>query len=506
MAIELTSVELKELKPRITVMGVGGAGGNAVNNMIAAGIEGVSFVVANTDAQALANAATETRIQLGVQCTQGLGAGSKPEIGRTAAEEALDVIAEHLDGCHMLFLAAGMGGGTGTGASPVIARLAREKGILTVGVVTKPFHFEGRRRMEIAEEGIRALEEVVDTLIVIPNQNLFRIATEKTTFQDAFRIADDVLCSGVRGITDLMVMPGLINLDFADIKTVMSEMGKAMMGTGEATGERRATEAAEAAIANPLLDEVSLKGAKGVIINITGGMDLTLFEVDEAANHIREQVDADANIIVGSAFNEALNGVMRVSVVATGIDAGTRRQAAAAAAEEQAPQTTARVDRTAPAETTGAAVVSLRAHAERSAAEAAPVAGEDKAADERPAAPTHDRPAASAGSAPEDGPGFVAEEPVLPAEYVEPTGVGDPFAQAAYENAAANGPEPAGGSARGPSLFERMTGLGRRRAGKTGETAPGRAGAIGPDDRPLPARKEGDSQLEIPAFLRRQAN
>ncbi|RMF66322.1 MAG: cell division protein FtsZ, partial [Alphaproteobacteria bacterium] len=362
MAIELTSVELKELKPRITVMGVGGAGGNAVNNMIAAGIEGVSFVVANTDAQALANAATDARIQLGVQCTQGLGAGSKPDVGRAAAEEALDVIAEHLDGCHMLFLAAGMGGGTGTGASPVIARLAREKGILTVGVVTKPFHFEGRRRMEIAEEGIQALEEVVDTLIVIPNQNLFRIATEKTTFQDAFRIADDVLCSGVRGITDLMVMPGLINLDFADIKTVMSEMGKAMMGTGEATGERRAIEAAEAAIANPLLDEVSLKGAKGVIINITGGMDLTLFEVDEAANHIREQVDADANIIVGSAFNEALNGVMRVSVVATGIDAGVRRQAAAEdrRAEEEA-QHAERMS----AAGAGAAVVSLHAHAER---------------------------------------------------------------------------------------------------------------------------------------------
>ncbi len=503
MAIELTSVELKELKPRITVMGVGGAGGNAVNNMIAAGIEGVSFVVANTDAQALANAATETRIQLGVQCTQGLGAGSKPETGRAAAEEALDAIAEHLDGCHMLFLAAGMGGGTGTGASPVIARLAREKGILTVGVVTKPFHFEGRRRMEIAEEGIRALEEVVDTLIVIPNQNLFRIATEKTTFQDAFRIADDVLCSGVRGITDLMVMPGLINLDFADIKTVMSEMGKAMMGTGEATGERRAIEAAEAAIANPLLDEVSLKGAKGVIINITGGMDLTLFEVDEAANHIREQVDADANIIVGSAFNEALNGVMRVSVVATGIDAGTRRQAAVV--EEPAKETTARNDRIASA-AAGAAVVSLRAHAERSAAESVAVGGDGRADNDRAAASTDDQPVASTESAQDDSPGFVAEEPVMPAEYVEPTGTGDPFAQAAYENATATGSEPASGPARGPSLFERMTGLGRRRAGKTDETASGQAGAIGPDDRPLPARKDGDSQLEIPAFLRRQAN
>ncbi len=503
MAIELTSVELKELKPRITVMGVGGAGGNAVNNMIAAGIEGVSFVVANTDAQALANAATDARIQLGVQCTQGLGAGSKPEIGRAAAEEALDAIAEHLDGSHMLFLAAGMGGGTGTGASPVIARLAREKGILTVGVVTKPFHFEGRRRMEIAEEGIRALEEVVDTLIVIPNQNLFRIATEKTTFQDAFRIADDVLCSGVRGITDLMVMPGLINLDFADIKTVMSEMGKAMMGTGEATGERRAVEAAEAAIANPLLDEVSLKGARGVIINITGGMDLTLFEVDEAANHIREQVDPDANIIVGSAFNENLNGVMRVSVVATGIDAGTRPQVAVE--EKPAEKTVAQAERVRAA-AAGAAVVSLHAHAERSTMEAAPPAGDPGAGKERGAAPADDRHAASTGSAPADGSGFVAEEPVLPADYVEPTGTGDPFAQAAYENAPARESKQAGDNVRGPSLFERMTGLGRRRAQKAGDADDGRAGAIGPDDRPLPARKEGDSQLEIPAFLRRQAN
>lgn len=504
MAIELTSVELKELKPRITVMGVGGAGGNAVNNMIAAGIEGVSFVVANTDAQALANAATDARIQLGVQCTQGLGAGSKPDVGRAAAEEALDVIAEHLDGCHMLFLAAGMGGGTGTGASPVIARLAREKGILTVGVVTKPFHFEGRRRMEIAEEGIQALEEVVDTLIVIPNQNLFRIATEKTTFQDAFRIADDVLCSGVRGITDLMVMPGLINLDFADIKTVMSEMGKAMMGTGEATGERRAIEAAEAAIANPLLDEVSLKGAKGVIINITGGMDLTLFEVDEAANHIREQVDADANIIVGSAFNEALNGVMRVSVVATGIDAGVRRQAAAEdrRAEEEA-QHAERMS----AAGAGAAVVSLHAHAERpigGAASADEAAG--RAVNEQAGLRAEDPASESADPVQEDAPGFVAEEPVMPAEYVEPAGSGDPFAQAAYENAAPVGQEETAVSTRGPSLFERMTGLGRRRAEKRAGPPSSQAGAIGPDDRPLPARKGDDSQLEIPAFLRRQAN
>ena len=496
MAIELTSVELKELKPRITVMGVGGAGGNAVNNMIAAGIEGVSFVVANTDAQALAAAATDARIQLGVGCTQGLGAGSKPEVGRAAAEEALDVIAEHLEGCHMLFLAAGMGGGTGTGASPVIARLAREKGILTVGVVTKPFHFEGRRRMEIAEEGIRALEEVVDTLIVIPNQNLFRIATEKTTFQDAFRIADDVLCSGVRGITDLMVMPGLINLDFADIKTVMSEMGKAMMGTGEATGERRAIEAAEAAIANPLLDDVSLKGAKGVIINITGGMDLTLFEVDEAANHIREQVDPDANIIVGSAFNEALNGVMRVSVVATGIDAAARREREEERAEQRVREEAAAAPRLAAAG--GGAVVSFQ---RRETPQAPERTGTEAAAAPRPAE-TPEPPAAAAPPADEGEPAFVAPEPVMPEDYVEPTGSGDPFAEAAYENAPGGEESPARTRPeRGPSLFERMTGLGRRRAAGEGE-----AGVISPDDRPLPARRGGDAQLEIPAFLRRQAN
>jgi len=315
-----------QLKPRIVVVGVGGAGSNAVNNMIASNLEGVEFVVANTDAQSLAMNASQRRIQLGANITNGLGAGARPDIGRAAAEEALDEIIDHLQGSHMAFIAAGMGGGTGTGAAPVIARAAREQGILTVGVVTKPFQFEGRHRATLADEGIEELQHFVDTLIVIPNQNLFRICNENTTFADAFRMADNVLHSGVRGVTDLMIMPGLINLDFADIRTVMSEMGKAMMGTGEATGDGRAIESAEAAIANPLLDDVSMRGARGVLINVTGGPDMTLFEVDEAANRIREEVDADANIIFGSTFDEQMEGTMRVSIVATGIDANANAE------------------------------------------------------------------------------------------------------------------------------------------------------------------------------------
>jgi len=312
-------LESAKLQPRIIVLGVGGAGGNAVNNMIKSNLEGVECLVANTDAQALALSLAERKIQLGLSLTQGLGAGARPEIGRAAAEEGLDEISEHLHGCHMVFLTAGMGGGTGTGATPVLARAAREQGILTVGVVTKPFHFEGVQRMRIADAGIEELEQVVDTLIVIPNQNLFRVANEHTTFADAFKMADDVLYSGVRGVTDLMVMPGLINLDFADIRTVMSEMGKAMMGAGEAEGDNRAVAAAEAAISNPLLDDLSMKGARGVLINITGGSDMTLYEVDEAANRIRDEVDPNANIIFGSTFDDTLQGQVRVSVFATGI-------------------------------------------------------------------------------------------------------------------------------------------------------------------------------------------
>jgi cell division protein FtsZ len=334
--LEFAKPELTELKPRITVVGVGGAGCNAVANMIAADLMGVEFIVANTDAQQLAMSPAGTRIQLGMKITQGLGAGARPNIGRAAAEETLDQLEGALDGAHMCFIAAGMGGGTGTGAAPVVARAAREKGILTVGVVTKPFAFEGSKRMKAAEEGIAELQKHVDTLIIIPNQNLFLIANANTTFKDAFAMADQVLHQGVRGITDLMIMPGLINLDFADIRTVMSEMGKAMMGTGEASGEGRAIEAAQKAIANPLLDEVSMRGARGVIINITGGDDLKLMEVDEAASYIRDMVDDDANIIVGSAFNRDLEGMMRVSVVATGIDAAAKPMPVQAPAKKPA--------------------------------------------------------------------------------------------------------------------------------------------------------------------------
>jgi len=321
MSIDFVRPEVDELRPRISVIGVGGAGGNAIANMMRADVQGVEFIVANTDAQALNNSTADRRIQLGLKITQGLGAGSRPEIGRAAAEETLEEIMHSLEGAHMCFIAAGMGGGTGTGAAPVIAKAARDKGILTVGVVTKPFAFEGARRARSADAGISELQQHVDTLIVIPNQNLFRLANSETTFKQAFEMADEVLQQGVRGITDLMVMPGLINLDFADVRSVMSEMGKAMMGTGEADGDNRAIEAAEKAISNPLLDGVSMKGAKGVIISITGGEDMRLMEVDEAASHIKELVDPDANIIWGSAFNNDLGGKIRVSVVATGIEA-----------------------------------------------------------------------------------------------------------------------------------------------------------------------------------------
>jgi cell division protein FtsZ len=320
MAISLQAPDIRELKPRITVFGVGGAGGNAVNNMIESGLQGCEFVVANTDAQALSSSKSERIIQMGLGVTEGLGAGSQPEVGRAAAEEVLDEIRDQLSGAHMAFITAGMGGGTGTGAAPVIARCAREMGILTVGVVTKPFQFEGIRRAKVAEAGVNELQASVDTLIVIPNQNLFRVANERTTFADAFAMADQVLYSGVACITDLMVKEGLINLDFADVRAIMRGMGKAMMGTGEASGERRANRAAEAAIANPLLDDVSMKGARGLLISITGGNDLTLYEVDEAATRIREEVDQDANIILGATFDESLEGIIRVSVVATGID------------------------------------------------------------------------------------------------------------------------------------------------------------------------------------------
>jgi cell division protein FtsZ len=404
MTINLKIPDIREMKPRITVFGVGGAGGNAVNNMIAAGLQGVDFVVANTDAQALTTSKAERIIQMGTQVTEGLGAGSQPEVGRAAAEEVIDEIRDHLTGAHMVFVTAGMGGGTGTGAGPVIAKVARELGILTVGVVTKPFHFEGQRRMRFAEAGIVELHKVVDTLLIIPNQNLFRVANEKTTFADAFAMADQVLYSGVACITDLMVKEGLINLDFADVRAVMKEMGKAMMGTGEASGEKRALTAAEAAIANPLIDDASMKGARGLLISITGGKDLTLYEVDEAATRIREEVDQDANIIVGATFDEGLEGIIRVSVVATGIDhTGVQQRPTAqpeAALKELASKARADIRRTAdrierspaPAAASAAAVESA-AHAAVAAALLGPTAIEDVSIRPMPIKPSLFEPA-----------------------------------------------------------------------------------------------------------------
>jgi len=382
MTINLTPPDVRELKPRITVFGVGGAGGNAVNNMITAGLEGVDFVVANTDAQALSMTKAQRIIQMGTEVTQGLGAGSQPDVGAAAAQEVIDEIRDHLSGANMVFVTAGMGGGTGTGAAPVIARTARDLGILTVGVVTKPFHFEGQRRMRTAESGITELHKVVDTLLIIPNQNLFRVANEKTTFADAFAMADQVLYSGVACITDLMVKEGLINLDFADVRAVMREMGKAMMGTGEASGEKRALTAAEAAIANPLIDDSSMKGARGLLISITGGKDMTLFEVDEAATRIREEVDPDANIIVGATFDEELDGVIRVSVVATGIEqAALARAATPAAAPVGAPQAASTDTRLADlaARQRAAAAAAPRAEAPRQAAPAPQPANHERA-------------------------------------------------------------------------------------------------------------------------------
>jgi cell division protein FtsZ len=476
--------EAEDLKPRITVIGVGGAGGNAVNNMVRANLVGCEFIACNSDSQAIKNSLAGRKIQLGQTVTRGLGAGSRPDVGRAAAEEAMEEILDALQGSNMVFITAGMGGGTGTGAAPVIARAARESGILTVGVVTKPFHFEGTHRMRLAEAGITELQKYVDTLIIIPNQNLFRVANEKTTFADAFKMADDVLHAGVRGVTDLMVMPGLINLDFADIRAVMSEMGKAMMGTGEADGERRAIDAAEAAISNPLLEDVSMKGARGVLINITGGGDMTLFEVDEAANRIREEVDPEANIIFGSTFDENLSGKIRISVVATGIDAEVAREAK--------PTLT---------------VVAGGKEAVLPAAAAAPQppllreAASGLAADAEASTPA----AALAEQAALAGGAFIAPKPVEPA-VPRPVHVAAPVAT------------PDAGSMtvpakkRGPSLFERVTGVGRARmaapaAAQPERPAPAqpRLGTVDPADR-LSVSKSEDELLDIPAFLRRQAN
>ena len=572
--------EAIELKPRITVVGVGGAGGNAVNNMINAQLEGVEFIVANTDAQALSAAATDRRIQLGAGLTQGLGAGSKPEIGRAAAEESIAELNEQLKGSHMVFIAAGMGGGTGTGAAPVIARAARDLGVLTVGVVTKPFQFEGRHRYGIAERGIEELEQYVDTLIIIPNQNLFRVANEKTTFSDAFKMADDVLYSGVRGVTDLMVMPGLINLDFADVRSVMSEMGKAMMGTGEAEGERRALDAAEAAISNPLLDDTSMAGANGVLINITGGSDMTLFEVDEAANRIRSEVEEDAYIIFGSTFDDSLEGRIRVSVVATGIDAESmsRPQPAVLSMHDDAVSriTTPEVE---PALEREVANV----QAEPSVAEIL-TQTMSTSSDDTPAHDPVDDPVmvedaqapqtmnldlpepeverldfsetgqpvgeAAVMDADED---MGAPEPArIPASYAAPAGmpsVGaadafippapahsdqsdevaiDPMAEAAMVNGAAVEAPQKSTASKGPSLFERVTGGAKNKVSMFGQAKVEKAeaphppstpatqlrtssmqeptlGGLDPEERLQPSQAEEDL-LDIPAFLRRQAN
>jgi cell division protein FtsZ len=500
-----------DLKPRITVIGVGGAGGNAVNNMIRSQLEGVEFVVANTDAQALSHSRAQRRVQLGVTITQGLGAGSRPDVGRIAAEEALEQLMEEIRGSNMAFIAAGMGGGTGTGAAPVIARAAREQGILTVGVVTKPFHFEGGHRMKIADAGIEELEQFVDTLIIIPNQNLFRVANERTTFADAFNMADDVLHSGVRGVTDLMIMPGLINLDFADIRAVMSEMGKAMMGTGEAEGERRALQAAEAAISNPLLDDMSMKGARGVLINVTGGPDMTLFEVDEAANRIRSEVDSDAFIIFGSTFDDTLEGRMRVSVVATGMTT--------AAAERPAPVVLNIADAiggerlaaagASPPRTSAGAAPPMAAFA-AGALPSAAVAAEPEETEARPAAAQGPELASHEGELEDAGDVFIPPAPI-----------GRNAADRQREPAVASserGGEPASGAIpRVAHLFARVTGAGRGARGKAdsvpepsleapaGHERQRRLGGVSPEDR-LPASQPTEDLLDIPAFLRRQAN
>ena len=574
----------QDLRPQITVVGVGGAGGNAVNNMIRANLEGVKFVVCNTDAQALEQFLGERKIQLGVTITRGLGAGSRPDVGRAAAEEALEEILDHISSSHMVFITAGMGGGTGTGAAPVIAQAARDQGILTVGVVTKPFQFEGTQRMQIAEAGIEELQQYVDTLLIIPNQNLFRVANEKTTFADAFKMADDVLHSGVRGVTDLMVMPGLINLDFADIRTVMSEMGKAMMGTGEAEGDKRALDAAEAAISNPLLDDVTMKGARGVLINITGGNDMTLFEVDEAANRIREEVYSDALIIFGSTFDEALSGKMRVSMVATGIDvdeseiprteplglSGPIPSAIPLRDNKSEPDSARPADQGQALPTTDddgdASVPSDGGSSEPAATDEPDRDRSEPASSESPAAAVADTPPtehATEGIAQTEPPSqssedsdpsldpqepFIPPRPLVAGKSKDGGRLAEPFAAAAIENAS---PVPQSKRHRGLTLFERLTGAGRTRTEDKSDSddeavnsaspsaEPALAAGPVPDATPQshdpvphivssqepsettssqpalkgledakrePTSLAEEEMLEIPAFLRRQAN
>ncbi|HEY1504178.1 MAG TPA: cell division protein FtsZ [Stellaceae bacterium] len=535
MTLNLTlPEEEKELAPRITVIGVGGAGGNAVNNMIRANLAGVEFVICNTDAQAMLQNLCERRIQMGIGVTRGLGAGSRPDVGRAAAEEALEEIMIALEGSNMAFITAGMGGGTGTGAAPVIARAARESGILTIGVVTKPFQFEGTHRMRLAETGIQELQKYVDTLIIIPNQNLFRVANERTTFADAFKMADDVLHSGVAGVTDLMVKPGLINLDFADIRAVMSEMGKAMMGTGEAEGDRRAIDAAEAAISNPLLEDVSMKGARGVLINITGGLDMTLFEVDEAANRIREEVDPEANIIFGSTFDEMLEGRMRISVVATGIEADKAVQPrpliSLVSDRSKADAPRAALAPFTPSPSPAAELKPL----EQRIPEMRPMTAEPRfemKVDPVPSALPHAQSieAQAVRNAP-----FMPPKPAEAAAKPIPAAIAvstlESVIAAPPVEAVRPAPKPA---SRGPSLFERVTKAGRllhreepeiKRVAPvmnvTPPPAPAPAATAAPAPTPAPvaqaklgpldpAERPGGKEedlLDIPAFLRRQAN
>jgi cell division protein FtsZ len=528
--------EEDSLQPRITVIGVGGAGGNAVNNMILSNLEGVEFLVCNTDAQALKGSSADRRLQLGMNMTKGLGAGASPEKGRAAAEEAIEEIISYLEGSNMVFITAGMGGGTGTGAAPVIARAAREQDILTVGVVTKPFHFEGAHRMRLAEEGIKELQQYVDTLIVIPNQNLFRVANQKTTFAEAFKMADDVLHSGVRGVTDLMVMPGLINLDFADIRAVMSEMGKAMMGTGEGEGEHRATAAADAAISNPLLDDVSLKGARAMLINITGGMDISLFEVDEAVNRVRAEVDPDANVIFGSTFDPSMEGRMRVSVVATGIDAaqmranGTNGQAAAGQGNGvMMPRRP---------------MIAMPPSRPTFPTPIAPTPQQSMIRPVEPAPPAESQPmpepVQSYESQPQPEPGYqpapVAESPQMQPQAAPPMRTQAEWTEQAFiapkpvtagqrpQMAPAYQPmpqpvreEPAQAERR-PNLFERMMGSPRRhedepqhqQTNRTTAPAPAQSQPVQTNLAIDPARSTAhpsdEETLDIPAFLRRQAN
>ena len=518
MTINLTVPNLSDLKPRITVFGVGGAGGNAVSNMIASRLEGVEFVVANTDAQALMQNAAQRRIQMGTALTQGLGAGSQPQIGAAAAEEALPEILDHLAGSHMAFITAGMGGGTGTGAAPVIARAAKEQGILTVGVVTKPFHFEGIRRQQTAERGIELLAKHVDTLIVIPNQNLFRVANEKTTFAAAFAMADQVLYSGVASITELMTKEGLINLDFADVRAIMSEMGRAMMGTGEASGDKRAIEAAEAAISNPLLDDVSMRGARGLLISITGGPDLTLYEVDEAATRIREEVDPEANIILGATFDESLEGIMRVSVVATGLAAEVLKGGKSEEAEEQVEKPSVfgfhgKGNQAAPKKAVQPAPMAARVPAPQPVMQQAPVQAFMQQDEEEPGIrhePVRAVPAAAERAQPQIRPvrmPSIEEFPPQAKKQIEAN-------QAQVASIVAHAEK------KKPGLFQRLASVGLGRKDDpvpTTQREPSIAMQPAPrpqmQARPAPHAQPqaqhalpDDDQLEIPAFLRRQAN